>query len=123
MTQPGGSDPSDPLRPVGPLRGDGVNGASATQAADGAAAADGVEATSAVDPAAATDEVRGTDAIADALEAGAIDAEAARARLIEDALAAHLPADADPAVVEAVRADIEAALADDPTLDRLLRRA
>jgi hypothetical protein len=86
-------------------------------------AAEGVEGVEAADRAAPTEgasATASTDAIAEALGAGRIDAEQARAQLIDEALRAQLPAGADPALVEELRAELSALLADDPTLARLL---
>jgi hypothetical protein len=62
-----------------------------------------------------------TDAIAADLASGAIDPATARARLIEHAVQSQLPSDADPAMVAAIRAEVEALLADSPLLEQLLR--
>jgi hypothetical protein len=81
-------------------------------------------------PAEATREVEGTQAAAEAdsidtitraLANGAIDAGEARARLIEHTVRAQLPANADPALVAEIRAEVEASLAADPLLESLLR--
>jgi hypothetical protein len=120
MTNSGGGDASDPLRPVGP---GGVDRASRARGIDHAAGAEGVEGAagaSAVDPAGEATAVRGPDAIAEALAAGRIDPAAARALLIDEAVAAALPPGADPAMAAELRAEIEAVLAADPTLERLL---
>ena len=61
-------------------------------------------------------------AIADALAAGAIDAETAKAQLIDAVVAAQLPADAPPALFVALRDQVAAMLAQSPLLDDLLRR-
>jgi hypothetical protein len=103
----------------------------ATHAADAAEASEAIagtaatEGTQAVDPAATVDGAGATGgpaAIADALAAGAIDGDEARAALIAEAVQAHLPADADPILVSRIRADVEAMLADDPVIAELLRR-
>ena len=117
MTNSGGGDASDPLARVGPR---GIDGASAARGVDRAEAADEVARPEAIDPAAETAPASGTDAIAEALAAGRIDPAAARAQLIDEALAASLPPGSDPALIADLRAEIEAALAADPTLDRLL---
>jgi hypothetical protein len=99
-----------------------ADAADASEGIAGTAAADGAPA---VDPAAAVDgpgAMGGPEAIADALATGAIDSDEARAALIAEAVRAHLPADADPILVSRIRADVEAILADDPTLAELLRR-
>lgn len=121
MTNSGGGDASDPLRPVGPrARANPMQGASRAQ---GVQRADGPEAsssTAAVDPAGAAARASGTDGIAEALAAGTIDPATARAQLIDEAIAASLPPGSDPALVADLRAEIEAVLAADPTLERLL---
>ncbi len=62
-----------------------------------------------------------TAAIAADLASGAIDAATARARLIEQAVRAQLPPGASPALLAAIRAEVEDLLRDDPVLERLLR--
>ena len=127
MMHSGGRDPADlgdtAIRAVGGGHGEGTEiagsdavdaaRAPATEAA-GAGGSEGVLGAQGVQGASGTQELAG------ALEAGRIDAEQARAALIEQAIAAHLPADADPALVDELRADLLAALADDPTLHALL---
>jgi hypothetical protein len=98
-----------------------------TKAADGAAAAEGTEAiaeaaaSTAVEPAEGAGAPSGIDAIAQALASGSLDVEQARAALVADAVRAHLPADADPALVSRIRAEVEAMLTDDPVIAELLR--
>jgi hypothetical protein len=113
MNDPIGDDLK--IRGLAPDRGpepvDGAEGAASTDASaavDGAAAVGGAEVS---DPA----------AIADALASGAIDAQTARAQLIDAAVASQLPADASPALAASVRAEVEAMLAGNPTLEALLR--
>lgn len=60
-------------------------------------------------------------AIGEALAAGAIDAETARVQLIDAMVAAQMPAGADPALWSEIRAEVEALLAGDPTLNDLLQ--
>ncbi|MEM6290265.1 MAG: hypothetical protein AAGA54_03340 [Myxococcota bacterium] len=100
----GESAPADPAAPV-----------------QGPEAAASTEAAAAVDRAAApgTDPL-GLDALTEALASGAISPVEAKAQLIDQVVASQLPADADPAVIEAVRAQVGDLLADDPTIARLL---
>jgi len=110
MTNGGGANDPDALR-IHRLGGAGAAGAvEGAEAADAAAPAEGV---------AASD---GVDAVADALATGAIDATEARAQLVDEMVRASLPAGSDPALVEEIRAQVEAMLAGDPTLERLLAR-
>ncbi len=96
---------------------------------DAAAATAGVDATAGATAAGATTEVGAAGAvradpiaaITDALATGAIDPDTARSRLIDAVVAAQMPAGADPAVWQEIRADVEALLAGDPTLMDLLR--
>ncbi len=100
----GESAPADPAAPV-----QGPEAATPTEAASG------------VDPAAALGSATlGLDALTEALASGAISPVEAKAQLIDQVVASQLPADADPAVIEAVRAQVSDLLADDPTLARLL---
>jgi hypothetical protein len=64
-----------------------------------------------------------TEAIAEALAAGTLDVEAATRELVAQSVATALGPGADPASVEALRLEVEALLAGDPTLADLLRRA
>ena len=91
----------------------------------------GVDEAAPLEPAAASDAAAPIDgvaragepaAIADALAAGAIDAEAAKAQLIDAVVTAQLPADAPPALFAALRDQVAAMLAQSPLLDDLLRR-
>jgi len=68
-----------------------------------------------------SDAVDPTASVAEALATGAIDGDAALRALVDHATAAVLGPAADPAQVAAVRAEVEALLADDPTLASLLR--
>ena len=125
MAHPGGrnGDPSDGVGPVSGRRIGTTAEISNTQATDGAQAADaagGADAVAEVQSAAGAGEVDAVADIAAGLESGAIDPAQARAALIEQALAAHLPPDADAALVAEVRANLEAALANDPTIASLL---
>lgn len=113
----GGGD-ADDLRvgAVGaPKRSEGADAADAVDAAEGSRGAAAVEGVS------ETGRAGGAEAIASALGSGAIDAAEAKARLIDEAVRAQLPEGTDPAIVEAVRAEVEALLAGDPVLEDLLR--
>ena len=59
--------------------------------------------------------------ISDALAAGAIDADTARSQLIDAVVASQMPPGANPAVWQAIRAEVEALVAGDPTIADLLR--
>jgi len=121
MGDPDDDDPNS-LR-IGALSGVTRSGASAaTDPADAVAGAAAAEAAAPVDPAPDVGALGGPDAVAHALATGAIDPAQARAALIDDAVAAHLPVDADPLFVSRIRAEVEALLADDPVLAELLRR-
>lgn len=88
-----------------------------TPATQGATGADAVQ------RAQATEGAQGADAVADiteALAAGEIDAVEAQRRLIESVVAEQLPSDASPELEAAIRAEVEAMLADDPTMRALL---
>jgi hypothetical protein len=111
------ADDDDPLRAS---RIGGIarpSGAPAATAADGADGAEGVQAADRV----AAEGVERATAVADALATGAIDSEAALRALVDRAAASMLGPAADPATVEAVRAEVTALLAGDPTLAALLR--
>jgi hypothetical protein len=90
-----------------------VRGATPTDAAAPTAASTAVDA-------AGADSVDSVDSITAELAAGRIDAIEARSRLIECAVSEQLPAGASPELADAVRAEVEAILADDPTLDAML---
>jgi hypothetical protein len=121
MPAPHDDDPSENSALSG-LRGVGRSaGAGRAESVD-AAAAPGSAA--AVEQASATGEVAAADplqALTEALAAGAIDADAARNELIATIVRAQAPAGADPAVWQAIEADVRALLADDPILADLLR--
>lgn len=117
MPNSGSRDPTGPLGPIGSDRSEaiapsdaatGAEGVARTRAAEGAASASAVGATTA-------------EAIASALASGTIDAQTARMQLIDEAVRAHLPPDAAPETVSAIRAEVEALLAHDPLVERLLR--
>jgi hypothetical protein len=113
----GGGDPDD-LRVGavgGPKRSEAPDAASAAEAAEGSRGAAAVEGVG------ESGRAGGAEAIASALSSGAIDAAEAKARLIDEAVRAQLPEGTDPAVIEAVRAEVEALLAGDPVLEDLLR--
>lgn len=125
MPHPGDDDPQD-MRISG-LTGskpapqaDPTQGAAASEATEGVLDAQSVSGAATVEGADAVGGPGSTEAIAQALASGAISAEEAKARLIDEAVRSQLPADADPALVESVRAEVEASLYGDPTLARLL---
>ena len=121
MAAPHDDDPSENSALSG-LRGVGRSaGAARTESVDAAPALDSA---AAVEQAAAPGEVGSVDplrALTEALAAGAIDAETARVQLIDAMVAAQMPAGADPALWSEIRAEVEALLAGDPTLNDLLR--
>ncbi|HEY0132702.1 MAG TPA: hypothetical protein VGB85_01445 [Nannocystis sp.] len=130
---PSAQDPLPGLRGVG--RSTPATGATHAKAVDGAAetsAATEVGAASSVGAASAAggaSEVGAVGAVAadpvasitDALATGAIDADTARSRLIDAVVASQMPPGADPAVWQAIRAEVEALVAGDPTIADLLR--
>jgi hypothetical protein len=117
MTNSGGGDPTEPLSPVS---GSELGAANAIDAVGEAPKTDEIGAAAPVGGPEGVDAPTPTDAIAQALAAGEIDADQARAQLIDAAVAAQLPPDVDPAVAADLRAEVAAALAADPTLERLL---
>lgn len=118
---PPGNDPSGPkfgqseIDAVG-----GTSGAKGPQQAEGVEAADaagGVDAAGAVEG----DEVSSADAImAQQIAAGALDADQAASQLIDEVVRAQLP-QGTPEQIEALKEELAALLADDPTLGGLLR--
>jgi hypothetical protein len=139
-----GGTPDEPRRRVRPRRRIGLarvafapswlgepnclqRGSAAADRSEGAEAADAIEGAegsrgaAAVEGVGETGRAGGAEAIASALSTGAIDAAEAKAQLIEAAVRAQLPEGTDPAIVEAVRAEVEALLANDPVLEDLLR--
>jgi hypothetical protein len=111
---PTGDDPED-LR----IAGIGKAGAAAPSEA-----LDGVSSTQDVAGAAAVEQVSGSSDVAHiaaALSAGTMDPAAAKAELIERAVAAQLPPEAPPELVAEVRAEVAALLDADPVLGQLLR--
>ena len=110
-----------PLRPVGSR---GTRSLTPSEGAGAAGTAPGAEGVASAQGAAAAAPVPGSpiaDAIASALASGEIDPQTARKRLIEHAVQSQLPHDASPAMVAAIRAEVEDVLQDDPVLERLLR--
>ena len=110
------SDPPDkPGQPTSAI--EGVGAAKATKPAQGASE---VASTAA---AGAADEVEAASsdmALAEALSTGAVDPAQAQERLIDEVVRAQLPDDAGPELIERVRSEVEALLADDPTMSALL---
>ncbi len=88
---------------VAPEGVDAVEGSEAAGAAEGAQSAGSIE------------------ALTQALAAGDIDAVEAQRRLIEAVVAEQLPEGSTPEIEAALRAEVENLLADDPTLQALLR--
>ena len=116
------SHPDDTrVQPLGAPRAGPSSEISSTEQAEQTAQADGAAATAEVGAAGVVDGASSTQEVAAALDAGRIDAEQARAALIEQAIAEQLGPGADPALVAELRADLQAALADDPTIAALLR--
>lgn len=121
MPAPHDEDPSENsalsgLRGVGRSAGPGPT--ESVDATPALASADAVEQAAASAEVAATDPLQ---ALTAALATGAIDAETARGELIATIVRAQAPAGADPAVWQAIEADVRALLADDPVLADLLR--
>ena len=100
-----------------PLRIGGITRPAGATAVDGPAATEGADAIAGV-AAAEIDAIAGVTA---ALDAGAIDGDTALRALIDATTAAVLGPGADPAAVEAIRAEVATLLAGDPTLATLLR--
>lgn len=88
---------------------------------DGVTEIDGTVTAEPVHATASTPSLGGTAAIAQALASGAIDAATAERLLIDEAVRASLPPNSDPALVAALRAEVEAVLTGDPTIAALLQ--
>lgn len=118
---PSASDPLPGLGGVG--RTANVSPHAATEAVQHVGDVGAVERAAAVTEVAAASAITSdpVTAIGEALAAGAIDADSARSQLIDAVVAAQMPAGADPAVWQQVRAEVEALLAGDPALTDLLR--
>lgn len=97
----------DSTAPAGP-----VEGSSPVQSVDAARSSEAINTQTELTP---------TQAVASALRTGAIDEAQAQAQLIDAIVASQLEG-LDPAMVDEVRAEVEALLADDPTLATLLKR-
>ena len=100
-----------------PLRIGGVPRTAGAAAVDAAASAEAPEAIRGID----TLEIDAAARVAQSLAAGAIDTDTAVATLAEAAATTMLGPGADAAAIAAVRAEVEALLAGDPTLAALLR--
>lgn len=100
-----------------PLR---IGGVSRPQGAAPVDAAAPTEATAAVERVEAP-QIDAVARVAESLATGAIDADAALRALIDATASSVLGPGADPAALAAVRAEVEALLAGDPTLASLLR--
>lgn len=131
MSHSGGQNGGDPTGPVGPVQGGRISTSPEISDASFATATEGAQAAGPVDAAEGEAASRiggvgeagatqGTAAVAESLQAGRVDAAQAQALLIEQAIAAHIPPDADPALIESLRSELTLALADDPTLSALL---
>jgi len=117
---------------TGTQAADGVSGpAGAAEAAPTAATeathqADALDSVGASASIAATGSVEATasplalDEISAALAAGSLSPAEAQSLLIDRVVATQVPEGADPAMVEEIRTEVAAALADDPTLAALL---
>lgn len=97
-----------------------VKPATPSSAAEGASEVPALERTTGVGRVAEAAAVSATDAIAAALSAGDVTPTAAQTQLIENAVRAQLPEHASPELIAAVAREVEALLAEDPTLVRWL---
>lgn len=105
----------EPNAPAGATHAaEGVEGTEATEAIGSSSE---IAATTAVDAPASP---LGIDEISAGLAAGSLSPAEAQAMLIDRVVAAQLPEGAAPAVVESVRSEVAAALANDPHLAMLL---
>lgn len=100
-----------------PLRIGGITRPTGAAAVEGPAATEGAEAIAGIAPT----EIDAIGAVTAALDAGAIDGDAALRALIDATTAAVLGPGADPIAIEAIRAEVATLLAGDPTLATLLR--
>lgn len=109
---------------------DGVGAFDPKTQFDGVEGSAGAASVESADPSGQTEAVRGVDELAgvdsdtrisEELATGRIDADQAIAQLVDETLAAQLPADASPELVAALREQIAAMLADDPTVAAMLR--
>ncbi|HRI10294.1 MAG TPA: hypothetical protein PKW35_20890 [Nannocystaceae bacterium] len=129
MHDPIGDDPRGGIRVRGLGPATAPTAASATDPTAAAERADASGATEATHPLTATEatsgaaELRDAASIGEALGAGAIDADTARAQLIDTIVASQLPRGASPALFAAIRDQVAAMLTDNPHLADLLRRA
>lgn len=127
---PSAQDPLPGLSGVGrSTPGEGANAVDPAASTNEVDAASAVDATTAAAATGAATEVGAVGAVAadpiaaisDALATGAIDADTAHSRLIDAVVASQMPSGADPAVWQAIRSEVEALLAGDPTIAELLR--
>ena len=95
----------------------GVGRVSSAPVADSAESASGINATA---PTRAPTAAGDVEALSQALAAGEIDPAQAQEMLINAVVAQQLPEGAGPELAEAIRAEVEAMLAEDPTLQALL---
>ncbi len=123
MGNAGNHDPSDiRVGAIGSSQSSTPSEATAeVEALESAQESASASATTAIDPSAGPQQTQGSQAVAAALGAGTIDSAQAKAQLIDQALRSQLPPGADPATVAALRAQVEALLANDPVLEDLLR--
>ena len=98
-----------------------VSGSTKAAQADPAAPVDGPGGAAAIDGVDPLGNASSAAPVASELASGAIDGEQATARLIEQAVRAQLPPDAEAAAIQALTSEVEALLAADPTLNALLR--
>ena len=109
-----GDDPKD-------LRIDSVAPGDRTGASEQADAVSGAEAAQAAGAAEGAGAVTDMSEIAQALGAGTLDPAAAKAMLIDQAVAAQVPPGASSELIAEIRAEVAALLEADPVLDRLLQ--
>lgn len=121
MPNSGSGDPTDPLGPIGPGRPGTLTPHEPIAGPQGAGSVEGPSAAPSASPADRASGPMDTEAIASALSHGTLDAAQARAQLIDQAVQAQLPPDAAPETIAAIRAEVEALLAGDPVLERLLQ--
>ncbi|GEM_PF-6136502 len=133
VTNPRSKDIDDPIR-IAPWTAESTEGPHDATAAHRSGEVgetepnsppDAVNATSAVvapESATGVPNVGNIDDIAQAIATGAIDADTATAQLVRAAVDALFPSGIDPKLARSLHDEIEALLAQDPTLTRLLTR-
>ncbi|MFO0633765.1 MAG: hypothetical protein U0168_13025 [Nannocystaceae bacterium] len=105
----------DPIRIGAVARTDPAAAAEALDGPEGVGKVAGAEAIAAA-------HATAVESVTSGIGAGTMDVDAATAVLVADAVAAALGPGADPALVESIRAEVEALVTGDPTLANLLRR-